>query len=120
MKLAVTATGEDLESASDGRFGRCAFFVIVDPETLDYESILNTSQEARSGAGIQAAETLAQSGVDAVATGNVGPNAFNALDSAGVDIYTGAAGTVKEVVESYKNDKLTQANEPTTTGGTGR
>ncbi|MFW6104874.1 MAG: NifB/NifX family molybdenum-iron cluster-binding protein [Candidatus Bipolaricaulota bacterium] len=120
MKLAITATGEDLKSNCDGRFGRCSVFVIVDPDSLEYEAIQNSSRKARSGAGIQAAETLTEAGVDAVATGNVGPNAFNALDSAGLNIYTGASGTVEEVVELFKNDELTQANEPTTSGGTGR
>ncbi|MBS3740444.1 NifB/NifX family molybdenum-iron cluster-binding protein [Candidatus Bipolaricaulota bacterium] len=120
MKIAITATGEDLESNCDGRFGRCSFFVIVDPDSLEYEAIRNSSRKARSGAGIQAAETLAETGADAVATGNVGPNAFNALDSAGLNIYTGASGTVEEVVGLFKNDELTQVNEPTTSGGTGR
>ncbi len=120
MKLAVTATGEELDSKSDGRFGRCSAFIIVDPETLDYESVQNASQAATSGAGVQAAQTLADFGVDALATGNVGPNAFNVLDSAGITIYTGASGNIRDVIEDFKDDELSRANEPTAPGGAGK
>ena len=120
MKLAVTSTGSDMDSTSDGKFGRCSYFVIVDTESKEHDSIENASKTARGGAGVQAAETLANAGADAVATGNVGPNAFEALDAAGVEIYTGASGTVEEVVEAFENGNLTRANEPTTAGGRGK
>ncbi len=120
MKLAVTATGKDLASSSDGRFGRCSYFVLIDPETMDYEALENPGKGARGGAGVQAAQALANSGVDALATGNVGPNAFNTLDSAGIEMYTGASGTVREVVEAYKDGKLSQTNGPTAAGGAGK
>ena len=120
MKLAVTATGEELDSESDPRFGRCSYFILVDPETKDYEVIENSSKNARGGAGVQAAQTLAEAGVDALATGNVGPNAFNTLDSAGINMYTGASGTVKDVIEDYYGENLSRANEPTAAGGAGK
>ncbi len=117
MKLAVTAKGDSLDSKVDPKFGRCSYFIIVDTETMDYESIKNSSKRARGGAGVQAAETLSGNDVDALATGNVGPNAYNTLSSAGIDSYTGASGTIEDAVESCESGELAKANEPTTSGG---
>ncbi len=117
MKLAVTAKGDSLDSEVDPKFGRCSYFLLVDTESMNYESIKNSSKSARGGAGVQAAETLSKNNADALATGNVGPNAYNALSSAGIDTFKGAKGTVKEAVEDCVSGDLVEANEPTTSGG---
>ncbi|RLI37260.1 dinitrogenase iron-molybdenum cofactor biosynthesis protein [Candidatus Bathyarchaeota archaeon] len=113
MKVAVSATGPSLDAQVDPRFGRCAYFVIVDTETMQFESIQNTSQYSFSGAGIQAAQLVASKGVKAVLTGNVGPNAYQALSAAGIQIVTGAYGTVREAVMRYKRGELGGATSPT-------
>lgn len=120
MKIAVSASGDELESQLDRRFGRCSHFIIVEPESMKFEVIQNASRNAPSGAGVQAAQTLANAGVNSLITGNVGPNAFNALTTAGINIFTGASGTVKEVINEYKEGELSKTNEPTTTGGKGK
>jgi predicted Fe-Mo cluster-binding NifX family protein len=106
MEICVTATAGDLDAQVDPRFGRCLYFVIVDAETMKFEAIPNTALGAMGGAGIQAAQTVASKGVEALITGNVGPNAFQALSAAGVKIITGAFGTVREVIERYKRGEL--------------
>lgn len=120
MNLAISATGDELESQLDRRFGRCSYFIIVDPETMEFETIQNASRGASSGAGVKAAQILADSEVNSLITGNVGPNAYNALTAAGIDIFTGASGTVKEAIVKYKEGELSRTNEPTTAGGTGK
>ena len=119
MKLAVSATGGSLDAQVDPRFGRCAYFVIVDSESFEFESIPNTAANAMSGAGIQAAQAVADKGVQAVMTGHVGPNAFQALSSAGIDIITGVAGSVREAVEAFKSGKSQKVTGPTTPMGFG-
>ena len=106
MKIAVTAHEEKLESTVDPRFGRCRFFLVVDTETMRFESLSNESAMASGGAGIQAAQTVAKAGVKAIITGNVGPNAFQTLSAAGIKVFTGAFGSVKEAVEQYKKGEL--------------
>ncbi|KYH42832.1 MAG: hypothetical protein AYL33_000200 [Candidatus Bathyarchaeota archaeon B63] len=113
MRVAVSAAGPGLDSPVDPRFGRCPYFIIVDTDTMEYEAVPNTSQYAASGAGIQAAQTIAGRGVKAVLTGNVGPNAFQALSSAGIQIITGVTGTVREAVTKYKEGNLGRAGGPT-------
>ncbi len=116
MKICVTAVAGSLDAQADPRFGRCLYFVIIDYETMKFEAIPNAALGAMHGAGIQAAQTVASRGVRVVITGNIGPNAFQALSVAGIKIVTGAFGTVREVVEKYKRGELKETNMPTVRG----
>jgi predicted Fe-Mo cluster-binding NifX family protein len=116
MKVAVSSTGRDLESTVDPRFGRCQYFIVVDTETMKYDAMPNTSIGAAHGAGIQAAQLVASWGVDIVLTGNVGPNAFTALSAAGVQVLTGALGTIRDAVDQYKRGGLLAIGRPTVSG----
>jgi predicted Fe-Mo cluster-binding NifX family protein len=113
MKIAITAKSDNLESEIDPRFGRCSYFLIIETDTMDFESISNESAMASGGAGIQAAQTVAKAGVEVVITGNMGPNAFQTLSAAGVMVFTGANGTIKETVERYKKGELKKTEAPT-------
>ena len=106
MKIAVSSSGDKLDAQVDPRFGRCQYFILVDPDTMDFEAISNESAMASGGAGIQAAQNVANKGANMVITGNVGPNAFKTLNAAGIKIVTGAAGTIQDVIEKYKNGEL--------------
>ena len=124
MKICVTASGNTLDAPIDPRFGRAAYLAIIDSESMALETIPNTAAGAMGGAGIQAAQTLSKKGVNALITGNVGPNAFQALSSAGIEIVTGASGTVREAVEKYKRGEMNKTDAPTVKGhfgmGSGR
>jgi predicted Fe-Mo cluster-binding NifX family protein len=111
MKIAVTAKGRDMTSEADTRFGRCGYFVIVDPETLEFEGVKNGSSMAQGGAGPQAVQTISRLGADAVITGNVGPNAFEALRAAGIKVMIGASGTVKEMIDRYNQGSLEEIKD---------
>ncbi len=113
MRIGISSTGKDLDSIVDQRLGRCSYFIIADPETMEFEVISNENAMASGGAGVQTAQMLAHAGVDAVITGNAGPNAFQTLQAAGVKVITGASGTVKEAIEKYKKGELHKANAPT-------
>lgn len=107
MKIVVTSQGPDLTSQVDPRFGRAKNFIVVDTDTEEFTVHDNTQNlNAAQGAGIQAGRTVSDLGVEAVVTGNVGPKAFSALQAAGIKIYLGASGTVKEAVEKFKAGEL--------------
>jgi predicted Fe-Mo cluster-binding NifX family protein len=101
MKIAVTATSLDLDGPLDPRFGRCPYFLIVDSDTMQFEAVANPFVDASGGAGIQAGQLVASKGAKVVLTGSCGPNAFQTLKSAGLDIVTGSAGTARAAVEAY-------------------
>ncbi|MDB4264601.1 NifB/NifX family molybdenum-iron cluster-binding protein [bacterium] len=106
MKVAVSSNGDNLDAQLDPRFGRCAFFLVVNPDDMSFEAFNNESAAQGGGAGIQAAQFLASQGVDAVITGNCGPNAVQTLAAAGVELFAGQAGIVKAVVEKFKKGNL--------------
>jgi predicted Fe-Mo cluster-binding NifX family protein len=112
MKLCISSTGNDLDASVDPRFGRCQYFLFVNSETMDFEAVVNPAFIAGGGAGVQAAQLVANKGADVVITGNVGPNAFQALEAAGVKVITGAQGTVRSVIDSFKKGALDYAGAP--------
>jgi predicted Fe-Mo cluster-binding NifX family protein len=112
MKICITSQGSDLNSEVDLRFGRCAYFIIIDTDTMDYEAIENPNIHATGGAGIKSAQFVVNKDAKAVITGNCGPNAFYTLKSANIDIVTGAKGIVKEMVEKYKDGSLKRDSGP--------
>jgi predicted Fe-Mo cluster-binding NifX family protein len=113
MKVAISSNGEDLNAQLDPRFGRCAFFLVVDPDDMSFEAFENKSAVQGGGAGIQAAQFLASQGVEAVITGNCGPNAVQTLSTAGIELFGGQTGTVREVVERFKKGNLKPTIEAT-------
>ncbi len=127
MKIAVSAVQPSIESPVDPRFGRCACFILVDSETMEWKSLDNRDAAMATGAGIGAARFIANEGARAVITGAVGPNATQTLSAAGIQIISVAQGTVREAVEAFRSGGLT-AGEPASTppqaglgrGGQGR
>ena len=112
MKLAITATGPALDAEIDPRFGRCQYFVLVDPETMQFEVVENSGAMGGGGVGIAAAQIIAGKSVDVVITGNCGPNAYKTLSAAGIEVITGVTGKVEEAIESYKSGNLQASSQP--------
>jgi len=111
MKIAVSASGNNLDAAIDPRFGRCAYFVLVDTDDMSFEAFDNENIALGGGAGIQSAQFVASKGAGIVITGNVGPNAVRTLSAAGVEVIVGQTGTVRQATEAYKKGTLTSTRE---------
>ena len=112
MKIAVSATGLDLDAEVDARFGRCQYFVIVDPQSMEFEALDNSNAMAAGGAGISTAQMIASKGVELVLTGNCGPNAYQTLSAAGLQVITGVAGRIRDAIEAYKTGKFQSSAQP--------
>jgi len=90
-------------------FGRTPTFTLVDlegSEIKNVEVVPNQSAGAAGGAGIQAAQLVANSGARAVIAGNFGPNSSGTLAQAGVELLTASGMTVREAVERYARGEL--------------
>lgn len=111
MKICITSSGETVESLLDPRFGRCSYFVVADLESGEHTVIPNEAGISGGGAGISSGQLMVEKGVEAIVTGNVGPNAMNVLKAAGISIYRGNNESVKENIENYKADKLEKITE---------
>ena len=115
MKVAISSTGKNLESEVDARFGRCNYFLIVNIEDKKIKSvkvIKNTAVSQIGGAGISAAEIVANEEVNAVITANLGPRAFSVFNQFGIKIYQGQ-GKIKDVVQKFIGGKLIQITDST-------
>ena len=113
MKVAVSSTGKDLNSQLDPRFGRCGYFMIVETDDMSFEAFANESVGLGGGAGVQSAAFVSSKGVKAVLTGNCGPKAMQAFSASGLEVFTGHAGTVGEVVERFKQGSMKSTTEAT-------
>jgi predicted Fe-Mo cluster-binding NifX family protein len=117
MKIAVTSTGPDLEAMMDPRFGRAAYLLVIDPDTLDFEAVNNSDNvNAFKGAGIQAACKVNEKGASVLLTGYCGPNAFKTLSAAEVSVCQNVTGSVREAVALFKDGKLTFSDTPNAEG----
>lgn len=117
MKIAVTSTGQDLDSPMDPRFGRAAYILIVDADSLAFEVLDNAENlNAFKGAGIQAATMISDKQADVLLTGFCGPNAFKTLDAARVKVAGDVSGTVREAVAAFVDGKVKLVSEPNAQG----
>ncbi len=106
MKLVVSAQGENLDAPASPVFGRCPTYVFVNTETFEFEAVPNPAMNQGGGAGIQAAQFVVNQGAQAVLTGNLGPNAYEVLQAAGVPGYLVGEGTVRQAVEAHQAGQL--------------
>ena len=110
MKLAITASGPELASAMDPRFGRAKYLLIVDTPERTLLAVDNRAgMDAAQGAGIQAAQHVIDQGVTALVTGHCGPKAFRVLRAAGIDVYLATAATAAEALERFEAGELQTA-----------
>jgi predicted Fe-Mo cluster-binding NifX family protein len=112
MKIAITSTGTELDSAVEPRFGRCAYFALVDTESGAFEAKANPFHDAAGGAGIQAAQWVVDQGVSALLTGHCGPKSVAVLDDADIRVVEDVAGTVREAVARYTQTAGQAASRP--------
>lgn len=117
MKICITSLSPNLESPIDPRFGRCQYFLLLDENGNLEEVLPNPGIRAMRGAGIAAAQEIANRGVSILITGNIGPNAFGVLIASGIKIFLAPIGiSVREVFSRWKENKLSQVGAPTVPG----
>jgi predicted Fe-Mo cluster-binding NifX family protein len=115
MKIAVSSNGKDLDAMIDPRFGRCTYFLIIETDDMNFEVFDNQSISLGGGAGIQSAQFISSKGAKAVITGNCGPNAVKTLAAAGIKVFLGNTGIIKETLQKFKNGELISSNSANAT-----
>lgn len=106
MRIVVSAQGDTLDGMVSPVFGRCPVYLFVNSETMDFEAVPNPAMSQGGGAGIQAAQLVVNHGAEVVLSGNLGPNAFDVLQAAGVPSYLVGEGTVRQAVEAFLAGQL--------------
>lgn len=111
MKIAVPCDGNSMDSKVSPSFGRCPYYVMVDPQSMDFKAIENQAANATGGAGIKAAQLVVDSGASVVLALQCGQNAADVLKSADIKILKAVPGTVKQIVENYNQGVLEELTD---------
>lgn len=112
MEICITAISDSLDSKIDERFGRCKFFILVDPSTMKFKAVPNPAADESGGAGIKAANIVLKYAPAAIITGMIGDNAFNVIKASGVKLYSCGKVSVREAVDQYCAGKLKSIDAP--------
>lgn len=106
-RVALSVGSPGLNERVNSKFGRADFILLVDPETMAWESLENPGKDAGSGAGIRVAQLLSDRKVTDVISGEFGPKAHDALTAAGITMHRcGSNTTVRDALDLLKSGKL--------------
>jgi predicted Fe-Mo cluster-binding NifX family protein len=107
VRVAITASGPDLSSPVDQRFGRARYLLIVETSDRKVQAIDNNAgMNAAQGAGVQAAQTVIDNNASVLITGHCGPKAFRALQAGGVHVYLSPETTVDDAITAFQQGDL--------------
>lgn len=104
MKTVITASGNNLKSNFDLRFGRASHFCIYDDATQQTEFIENPNVEATGGAGTKVAEQMVNLSVNRIISGDFGPKAKDLLNQFKIQmvIIQDDSQTIEEILNKLK------------------
>jgi predicted Fe-Mo cluster-binding NifX family protein len=106
MRIAVSANGDDIESLTDPLFGRCPYFIVVNPADMSFEAFTNPHVNDKEMCGILSARFVASKGVSVVICGHCGPAAAKELTRSNIKMFTSMMGTVRQAVDRYREGNL--------------
>jgi len=113
MKICFSASGENEKSMLNARFGRCPYFLVFDTDSKQWQAVNNRAAAEFRGAGVSAAQKVADLGCQIIVTGNMGPNAFNVMNTSDIKIYSG--DLEKSIIDNlamFEDNKLQELLSP--------
>jgi predicted Fe-Mo cluster-binding NifX family protein len=107
MKIAITSTGNSLESKLDRRFGRCSYFVIYDTESKSVEFVPNPNKENVEGAGPASVNLIASRDAKKVVSGEFGAKVKSLFDSLQIQliVVNEEEKTIIDIIRLLENQK---------------
>ena len=112
MKIAITATGPDLDAPVALKLGTAAYLQIIETDTMAVEVLDAPLASAGSGAGIRALALILGQGVRTILTGFISPGIAATLADNGIESVTRVTGTVRTAVEGYLAGQTGMARKP--------
>ena len=120
MQIAISLQeNKGLDSTVSTIFGRCPFFMFVDPKTKEFTIEENAAKAASGGAGIQAAQSVVDKGAAGIISGNLGPKAEEVISSANIPVYQCGSDTANEALDAFSKNELPKLTGPSTTAHSG-
>ncbi|NPV10537.1 MAG: NifB/NifX family molybdenum-iron cluster-binding protein [Ignavibacteria bacterium] len=109
MLILIGAEGKDLNSNVSMRFGHSNYFLIFNTETKSVEAYENVGHNKKH----ENLRELINKGVEVTIVGNIGPHAFETINTSRNKIYLARKMSVKEAIEKFLKGELKQLSEPT-------
>ncbi len=103
MKIAIPTRNNQVDS----HFGHCEHFSIAELTADNKISKIELMASPQAcGCKSNIANELAEMGVTVMLAGNMGQGAVNKISQAGIQVYRGCSGDVRELVEAYLQEQV--------------
>ena len=86
VKIFISANGSTTDASVGQRFGLSPYFIIVNPQTMEFEAVPNSGADHKRAAGMQAVVLAVSKEVDMVLTGYCSPTAMKYLTDNGIEV----------------------------------
>lgn len=110
MKVVIAANGPTLDSLVAKRFGHAPYYLLVDSATLELQVIENREQDDETHAIIP---QLAGQGAGVFITGNIGPHAFQLIQSFNHQVALARRMPAGEALDKLQRGELELLSAPT-------
>lgn len=109
MLLLIGSDGNKLESSVAKRFGHADYFILYNTESKSFEAFENIDE----GHNHENLQQFLEKGVEAFIVGNIGPHAFEVINTPKSKVYLAKKMSVQEAIEKFLKGELQQLTEPT-------
>jgi predicted Fe-Mo cluster-binding NifX family protein len=109
MLVLIGSDGNNLESPIAKRFGHANYFILYNTETKSFETFENREEEHNH----KNLEDYLEKKVEVFIVGNIGPHAFEIINTPKSKVYLARKMSVLQAVEKYLNGELKKLDEPT-------
>ena len=106
MKIALPISDKSADAEIYDSFGRAPFYLIYSTSTKETEFLDHRAVVSQGGAGVRAAQVLADNGVRVIISPQCGENAEKILRNSEVLIYQSVSGSIQENIEAYQQNQL--------------
>ncbi len=106
MRIAIPMNDKNLDAEVCPSFGRAPYFLFYNSVTKESEFLDNAAAASQGGAGVRAAQVIADYGVKALIAPRCGENAEKVLSNAEVLIYQSIPGSAQENIEALLAERL--------------
>ncbi len=109
MLILIGADGNKLDSPVAKRFGHANHFILINTETKDFEAFENLAEEHNH----ENLYEFLEKGVEAFIVGNIGPHAFEIINTPQSKVYLARKMSVSESINRFISGELENLTEPT-------
>ena len=109
MLILIGSNGNNLESTIAKRFGHANYYILFNSESQSFNVFENNDE----GHNHDILRRFLNKGVEVFIVGNIGPYAFEIINTKVSKVYLARQMLVREAIEKYSRGELLQLSEPT-------